>query len=168
ALPVVVFPSSFLVIVVTFLGMTLIAFGTALERWRKSAVMVLIGALFAGGVLTALSIQRGAWNETLLVLVYASIAYFSLAYMKKKWLDVRTASHLSEMRTSSTLRIWDAEMEVEVFVDSGNACMEPLSGSPVHFVSFQAVEEHIPNILRKPLLEWDPSQTKSLSDFPDP
>ncbi|MFS0574339.1 sigma-E processing peptidase SpoIIGA [Sporosarcina sp. 179-K 3D1 HS] len=168
AFPVVVFPSSVLVIILSFFSMIICAFGAAAEKWKKSAVVALIGGLFAGGALTAIPIRLGTMNETMLVLIYASAAYVSLAYMKKKWLDVRTASQLSTMRASSTLRIWDAEMEVEVFVDSGNACMEPLSGTAVHFVSFQAVEAHVPEPLRKPLLEWDPSQTKSLAAFPDP
>lgn len=168
ALPVVVFPSSTFVIFLSFFGMTVCAFGTASEKWRRSASVALIGGLFAGGALTAIPIQFGTVNETLWVLAYASAAYVSLAYMRKKWLDIRTASQLADMRASSTLRIWGAEMEVEVFVDSGNACMEPLSGSPVHFVSFQAVQSHIPEPLRQPLLDWNPAQTGSLAEFPDP
>ena len=53
ALPVVIFPSSASVVVFSFICMTVCAFGKAFEPWKKSAAMVLIGAVFAGGLLTA-------------------------------------------------------------------------------------------------------------------
>ena len=65
------------------------------------------------------------------------------------------------------LSIWDAEVEVDVFIDSGNGCTEPLSGSPVHFVSLKVLEKHIPEDLMKPLLAWNPQGTPSMSEFPD-
>ena len=65
------------------------------------------------------------------------------------------------------LHIWDAEVEIDVFIDSGNGCTEPLSGAPVHFVSLKVLEKHIPEDLKKPLLAWDPQGTPSMSEFPD-
>ena len=44
------------------------------------------------------------------------------------------------LNASSTLHIWEAEIQIDVFVDSGNSCTEPLSGAPVHFVSLKVLE----------------------------
>ena len=41
ALPVVLFPSSIIAVILSFLGMTLYAFGKTFEPWKKSASMVL-------------------------------------------------------------------------------------------------------------------------------
>ena len=62
------------------------------------------------------------------VLAYAVVAYVSLYYMKKKWLDVRTARHISELTAVIyASNLWEAEIPIDVFVDSGNGCTEPLS-----------------------------------------
>lgn len=166
ALPVAIFPSSVAVVIGSFVCMTICAFGKNFEPWKKSALMVLIGAAFAGGVLTAFQFRFQAIGTTLTVLTYAVVAYVALYFMKKKWLDVRTFRRLSTLRASSTLSIWDADIKLEVYVDSGNSCTEPLSGAPVHFLSFKAVEAYIPADLSEALLAWDPQGTPSMAAFP--
>src|SRR6185437_5338375 len=91
----------------------------------------------------------------------------SLYFLKRKWLDVRTARHISELKASSILHIWGTDIPLDVFVDSGNSCTEPLSDLPVHFVSLKAVETHMPEDLMKPLFEWNPNDSPSLSEFPE-
>jgi stage II sporulation protein GA (sporulation sigma-E factor processing peptidase) len=167
ALPVVIFSSSATAVFFSFICMTVCAFGKNFGLWKKSAVMVLIGAVFAGGLLTAFQYRINLFSSSLNVLTYAVVAYVSLYFMKKKWLDVRTARHVSELRVSSVLNIWGAEVEIDVFVDSGNGCTEPLSGAPVHFVSFKVLERHIPKDLLKSLLAWDSNGVPSMSGFPD-
>lgn len=167
ALPVVILPSSASVVIISFICMTVCAFGKAFELWKKSAIIVLIGAVFAGGLLTVIQYRINIFSSPFTVLVYAVVAYVSLYFMRKKWLDVRTVRHVSELRASSVIHIWDAEIEIDVFVDSGNSCTEPLSGSPVHFVSLKVLEKHIPEDLMKPMLAWDPLGPPSMSAFPD-
>lgn len=167
AVPVVFFPSSAIAITLSFVGMTVIAFGRVFNIWRKSAIMVLIGAVFAGGILTAFQFRIDAFGSTVTVITYAIVAYLSLVFIKNKWLDVRVVRHLSELRSSSTLEIWGSNIEVDVFVDSGNSCTEPISGAPVHFVALNAVETHLPEELRQPLLTWDPTVSQSISAFPE-
>lgn len=167
ALPVTIFPSSAITVVLSFMGMTLCAFGKTFEPWKKSATMVIIGAVFAGGLLTAFHFRIQTFSASLNVLSYAVVAYVALYFMKKKWVDVRTVRHVSELKSSSVLRIWGKDIPIDVFVDSGNSCTEPLSGAPVHFVALKAVEKDIPNDLRESLLAWDPQSTPSLSAFPD-
>ncbi|WP_342509299.1 sigma-E processing peptidase SpoIIGA [Sporosarcina sp. FSL K6-2383] len=165
ALPVTIFSSSAVAVVLSFIGMTYCAFGKAFEPWKKSATMVLIGAVFAGGLLTAFHFRIPTINSSLNVLSYAVVAYVALYFMKKKWLDVRTARHVSELKSSSVLQIWEKSIPMDVFIDSGNSCTEPLSGAPVHFVALKAVEEYMPDDLKEPLLTWD--GTPSLSEFPE-
>ncbi|KXH79906.1 sigma-E processing peptidase SpoIIGA [Sporosarcina sp. HYO08] len=167
SIPVTIFQSSIIVLILSFFGMTLCAFGKAFEPWRKSATMVIIGAVFAGGLLTVFQFRVQTFNSAVTILTYAIIAYLSLHYMKKKWLDVRITQQLSSLHSSSILRVWGSNVQVNVFVDSGNSCTEPLSGAPVHFVSLKAVEKSIPENLRKPLLNWTPKGAASLSDFPE-
>ena len=57
ALPVTFFPSSVIAVIASFIAMTICAFGISFEPWKKSASVVLIGALFAGGMLTAFQYQ---------------------------------------------------------------------------------------------------------------
>ncbi|MBE1553549.1 sigma-E processing peptidase SpoIIGA [Sporosarcina limicola] len=166
SVPVTLFPTSFVAIIASFFGMTMSAFGKAFEPWRKSATMVVIGAVFAGGLLTALQFRINLTNSTLTVLSYALVAYVALFLMKRKWLDVRTARSVSSLRASSILRIWNSEIEVDVFVDSGNGCTEPLSGAPVHFVSFDKVLKYLPGDLVEPLLAWDHCGSPMMTKFP--
>lgn len=166
AIPVVFFPVSFWTILVAFISMTVVAFGKTFGPWRKSASMVLIGALFAGGLLTALQYNVRIFGGYQAVIIYAGIAYFALYLIKRKWLDVRTSQHVSELLANSTLHIWGREIPVTVFVDSGNSCTEPLSGYPVHFIALRTIEDFIPESLKQPLISWNP-QGPSLVDFPE-
>ena len=75
AVPVTIFPSSLIAVILSFFGMTIAAFGKAFMLWRKSATMVLIGAVFAGGLLTAFQYRIDTPSGNLTVLVYAVIAY---------------------------------------------------------------------------------------------
>lgn len=167
AVPVTFFPTSILAIVVSFIGMTVLAFGKAFDSWKNSAVMVLIGAVVAGGLLTAFQYRIPMPNSKIYILIYVAVAYIALYYMKKKWLDVRTVHRMSELAAESTLSIWGKEIQLSVFVDSGNSCTEPLSGAPVHFVSFGVLEDYIPSDLKESLLLWDPLGSASLTNFPE-
>jgi stage II sporulation protein GA (sporulation sigma-E factor processing peptidase) len=167
ALPVTIFPSSSIAVVLSFIGMTFCAYGKAFEPWRKSATMVLIGAVFAGGLLTAFHFRIQTVSTSFNVLAYAVVAYVALYFMNKKWLDVRTARSVSELKSSSVLRLWGKDIPLAVFVDSGNGCTEPLSGEPVHFVALKAVEAYLPTDLKESLLAWDSQNVTSLATFPD-
>ncbi len=167
AIPVTLYPASVIAIIISFLGMTACAFGKAFEHWKKSAGMVLVGAVFAGGLLTALQSRIHTPDSQAIILIYAVIAYISLYFMKKKWLDVRVARHVSAMTATSTLHVWAADIPLTVFVDSGNSCTEPLSGAPVHFVSARSLESFIPEELKGPLFSWNPQGRATLTGFPE-
>lgn len=166
ALPVTLFPASFIVVIVSFLVMTVYAFGRVFESWKKSASIVLVGALFAGGMLTAFQYRIHAIVGSYTVLTYAVLAYVSLYFFKKNWLDVRTVRRLSELSAKTNLQIWGENFRLDIFVDTGNSCTEPLSGAPVHFVALKAIENLMPDELKGPLMVWNPNESTSLSEFP--
>src|SRR4051812_20522405 len=78
AIPVTFFPSSIIAILFSFLCMTIYAFGVRMDQWKNSAVMVLIGAVVAGGLLTVLQNQLSTSSGSISILLYAAIAYTSL------------------------------------------------------------------------------------------
>ncbi|MBB4824012.1 stage II sporulation protein GA (sporulation sigma-E factor processing peptidase) [Sporosarcina luteola] len=166
ALPVTMFSSSIFSIIVSFFIMTYCAFGRAFEVWRKAVGIVLIGALFSGGLLTVYSAQAFAVPMHFSVLLSALIAYISLSIFKGKWLDVRVAKQLDAFSCRSTLRIWNQDIRLHVFIDTGNSCTEPMTGAPVHFVSYQAVKRYIPKELIGPLEQWNPNELANLQSFP--
>lgn len=167
AVPVVLFSMSIWTMTLTFIGMTLIAYGKAFTYWKRSASIALLGALFAGGLLTALQYQVQSFKGYKMVFLYSMIAYGALYFVKVKWQDVRTVQRVSDLTASSLLSIWEAHIPVKIFVDSGNNCTEPLSGKAVHFVSLHAVEDFIPPALKSFLLSWNPKSIPSTVDFPE-
>lgn len=166
AVPIVFFPSSWLVIVSTFIGMTVCAFGKKFLLWKRAVMIVLIAGVFAGGVLTLIKDRLVTQSGYKTTLVYATIAFISLYIFKEKWLDVRLVHRQSSLTASSILSIWGVEIPVNVFVDSGNNCTEPLSGAPVHFVSVRKVEAFIPESLKESLFSWDSEGSMTLAHFP--
>lgn len=166
AFPLVLFSSSWLVIICTFLAMTACAFGKKFLLWKRAVLIVLIAGVFAGGVLTLIKDRLLAQSGYKTTLVYAMIAFISLFIFKEKWLDVRLFQKQSSLTASSMLSIWGVDIPLNVFVDSGNNCTEPLSGAPVHFVSVRKVESIIPEELKVSLFSWDSKGSMTLAHFP--
>src|SRR5690606_36616251 len=78
AVPVSLFPSSPLAIVIAFLVMLICAFGLSFSSWGSPSLIVLIGALFAGGALTVFTDMFMLSNAKITVFVCALLAYLSL------------------------------------------------------------------------------------------
>lgn len=51
------------------------------------------------------------------------------------------------------------------FIDTGNQCIEPISGKPVHFLSYKAIHEQLPEHLKEALLLWNEQNPYELSMF---
>ncbi|MCM3710015.1 sigma-E processing peptidase SpoIIGA [Sporosarcina luteola] len=166
ALPVVVFPDSWIAIFVAFGVMIVCAFGISISSIGNPAVIVLIGALFAGGALTVFTDKFMFSDSKSTVFISALLAYVFLYLFKTKWLDVRVARQLSSYSVESVLSIWNETISIPSFIDTGNRCTEPLTGDPVHFVSFKSVERFMPEELKEPLLTWKTEEMPQLSTFP--
>ncbi len=167
AVPVVFFSVSIWTIILTFLCMTFIAYGKAFSHWRKFTSAALMGALFAGGLLTALQSQVKSLANYQAIFFSAGIAYIALYFIKNKWLDVRTAERVADLTTTSTLSLWGKEIPITVLVDSGNSCIEPLSGKAVHFISYRVVEPFLSEELKQFLLDWNPQEFSQITKAPD-
>lgn len=166
ALPVTFFPDSRLAIFIAFGVMIVCAFGLTIASLGSPAFIVLIGALFAGGALTVITEKFLFSDAKFTVFISALLAYIILYLLKTKWLDVRTARQLSSYSVATVLSIWNETVSIPSFIDTGNRCTEPLTGEPVHFVSFKFVERLIPEELRGPLVSWNAENMPQLSTFP--
>lgn len=166
ALTVTIFPDSRIAIFIAFGVMIICAFGISIASIGSPAVIVLIGALFAGGALTVFTDKFMFSNSKSTVFISALLAYIFLYLLKTKWLDVRVARQLSSYSVTSVLSIWNESISIPSFIDTGNRCTEPLTGEPVHFVSFKSVERFMPEELKKPLHTWKTEDMPQLSTFP--
>lgn len=166
ALPVTIFPDSWIAILIAFSVMIVCAFGISIASIGNPSVIVLIGAVFAGGALTVFTDKFMFSNSKFMVFISALLAYIFLYVLKTKWLDVRMARQLSSYSVESMLTIWNETISITSFIDTGNRCTEPLTGEPVHFVSFKSVERCMPENLKKPLLAWKTEEMPQLSAFP--
>ncbi|MCG7342790.1 sigma-E processing peptidase SpoIIGA [Sporosarcina sp. ACRSL] len=166
ALPVAIFPDSRIAIFIAFGLMIICAFGMSMSSIGNPAVIVLIGALFAGGALTVFTEKFMSSDSKATVFISALLAYLFLYLFKTKWMDVRVARRLSSFSVASELSIWNETISIPCFIDTGNRCIEPMSGDPVHFVSLKFVERSIPEDLKGPLLSCNTKEMPQLSVFP--
>lgn len=166
ALPVVVFQHTMISLLVALFAMLLTAFGGDKRYWQRGFVLVLIGALFAGGVLTAIQLKLQTTTALLPFALFALLAYVTLSLFRKKWIDVRTVHQVAPLLTQSTLSIWGKELSLSVFIDSGNSCVEPISGAPVHFISYSKIAPILPQNLMDPLRRWEHSASPTFEHFP--
>lgn len=166
AVAVVFVASNLFSLFITFIFMTIVAYGINLDRWKTMAMTALLGAVFAGGLLTALQTQLKLMASWTLV-IYAVIAYLLLLLLKQTLFTIKTAEQLSALAMSSQLTLWDKEIPLKVFIDSGNTCTEPLSGKAVHFLAFEAVESILPPTLKDFLVHWETKGKQSSSEFPE-
>lgn len=163
---VTVFPYSMLVMLLTFLGMTYVAFGQSVAKWKSSLATVLIAALFAGGLLTFVYSKLPVARTQPVLLFAVGLLYVSLYLLKIKWVDERTARKLTEYTVDTELVIWNAVIPLRSFIDTGNNCTEPLSGAPVHFVAFNSVRDCLPEDFTEALHAWRPAKSPDVSVFP--
>ncbi|EGQ27272.1 sigma-E processing peptidase SpoIIGA [Mammaliicoccus sciuri] len=163
---ITLFPYSVLAIIVTFLGMTYIAFGQTLSSWKSSVLAVLIAAFFAGGLLTLVYANVPTMQNNSLLLIAIGLTYLSLYIVKIKWLDTRKNTSLIRYTLDSVVQLWGQSIPLKVFIDTGNHCIEPISGAPVHFIGYQAVKEQLPADFSNALEKWKPDNSPDLSGFP--
>jgi len=152
----------------TFLGMTYIAFGQTFGSWKSSILAVLIATFFAGGLLTLIYAQISISANQSFLFVAIGLTYLSLYIVKHKWIDTRMMNKLMSFTLDSELMLWGQSIPLKVFIDTGNHCVEPLSGDPVHFIGYRAVKEQLPVDFALALESWNPAESPDLACFPAP
>ncbi|PIC71731.1 hypothetical protein CSV75_06740 [Sporosarcina sp. P18a] len=163
---ITLFPYSLLAMIFTFLGMTYIAFGQTFSSWKSSILAVLIAAFFAGGMLTLIYAQISVSVNQSFLFVAIGLTYLSLYIVKHKWIDTRMMNKLMSFTLDSELNLWGQSIPLKVFIDTGNHCVEPLSGDPVHFIGFSAIKEQLPVDFASALVSWNPEKSPDLASFP--
>lgn len=163
---ITLFPYSLLAMIFTFLGMTYIAFGQTFSSWKSSILAVLIAAFFAGGMLTLIYAQISVSVNQSFLFVAIGLTYLSLYIVKHKWIDTRMMNKLMSFTLDSELNLWGHSIPLKVFIDTGNHCVEPLSGDPVHFIGYQAIKDQLPGDFASALVSWNPEKSPDLASFP--
>ncbi|ARF18385.1 sigma-E processing peptidase SpoIIGA [Sporosarcina ureae] len=163
---ITLFPYSVPAMIFTFLGMTYIAFGQTFGSWKNSILAVLIASFFAGGMLTLVYAHISSSVNQSFLFVAIGLTYLSLYIVKHKWIDTRMMNKLMSFTLDSELSLWGISIPLKVFIDTGNHCVEPLSGDPVHFIGYSAVKEQLPVDFASALESWNPEKSPDLAVFP--
>jgi len=165
---IVLFGGSFISIIVTFIGMTTLAFGFNRSKWFLAATNTLIGALFAGGLLTVIQplLAKASWYVVLVIA--GSVLAISLAGIRKNWFRVNLTAIKDSYMGQVTIRLFQQEFQLTSYSDTGNHCIEPLSGNPVHFISAEKMKSYIPTELWQYLYTFEGNTTETMKDIPLP
>ncbi|RSK36895.1 hypothetical protein EJA12_00780 [Bhargavaea beijingensis] len=166
ACPVVLFGGAFIPTAAAFLAMITIAFGLHRNAALKGAGATLAAALFAGGLLTVLNPSEFGLGGTAAVFTSCLFASGGLHILAIRWRGAEDDMVAADYRVGTELELFGSRIPVSAFADSGNACTEPLSGAPVHFIAYRSVKEQLPKDIRTALENLPKEGVPDLSAFP--
>lgn len=164
---IVIFGHHFLMMVLSFVLMITIAFGFQIRKWWKAALMCFAAALFAGGLFTAFD---PLWKNTsvfILIIISAVVATTGLFFLKNRILVVKGDTLQQSLLQVCELKLGEMIVSLKCFIDTGNTTVEPLTGKPVHFVRYRAIEHFLPKNLKMALFQWDVKEPYELNMFPE-
>lgn len=153
-------------IIGTFICMILIAFGFNRANWLLAASNCIIAALFAGGLLTLIQPWLKLVNSYVVFAILIVALLGSLSGVYKNWFRINLKGVKEMYRSKVKLLIFGNEIVLESYTDTGNQCMETLSGKPVHFVSSKKIVSVIPPKLWTFLNDFDGSNPAQISEVP--
>jgi stage II sporulation protein GA (sporulation sigma-E factor processing peptidase) len=163
---IVLFGGGFVSIVITFIIMIAIAFGIRRSNWILAASNCLIGSLFAGGLLTVIQPLVSSANWFTLLAIGGVVLLASLSGVYKNWFTINMKAVKESYISQVTLQLFSKDVTLSCFTDTGNQCIEALSGKPVHFVSSAKVEPYIPLNLWSYLLNFDGKDPTQFQQVP--
>lgn len=164
---IVIFGHHFLMMVLSFALMITIAFGFQIRKLWKAALMCFAAALFAGGLFTAFD---PLWKNTsvfTLVIISAVVASTGLFFLKNRILVVKGDTLQQNLLQVCELKFGEMIVSLKCFIDTGNTTVEPLTGKPVHFVRYRAIEHFLPENLKEALFQWDVKEPYEFNMFPE-
>lgn len=158
-------PSFFMSSLLSFIVLIGCAFSFKISSFKAQGSWVIIATLLVGGLLTALqSIMVEATLSSYFVLTFF-IGFLSLIFVRKGWqLKVLETIKQSYERTCE-IELFEQQLIVTAYIDTGNECVEPISRKPVHFISYPAVESYLPKAIKEALLQWQQHTPSNLSLF---
>lgn len=165
ALLTVIFPPTFWSLIISFICLLGIAFS-----WRWSTLVIqgswlLVGTLLVGGFLTLLQPLFFRQSSTLVLILLIFLASCLLFIVSKGWQRKLLGAAQQAYMTTCEFLVDEMKLSVRAYIDTGNECREPLSGAPVHFLSFQSVRERMPEDFCLALQQWQASDPTNLTMF---
>lgn len=152
---IVVLGGGFLSITITFIVMIITAFGFKRSNFMLAASNCLIGSLFAGGLLTVIQPVFKSANWFTLLAIGGAVLLVSLTGVYKNWFRINMKAVKESYISQVTFQLFGHDVILSSYTDTGNQCIEALSGKPVHFVSSAKVESYIPEDLWNYLIHFD-------------
>ncbi|MET1013583.1 MAG: sigma-E processing peptidase SpoIIGA [Paenisporosarcina sp.] len=153
-------------IIGTFICMIVMAFGFNRSNWLLAATNCIIAALFAGGLLTIMQPWLKLANSYVVFALLIVALLGSLSGVYRNWFRINLKGVKELYRSKIKLIIFGKEIILESYTDTGNQCMESLSGKPVHFVSSKKLMSVIPPTLWTFLIEFDGSDPSQMTKVP--
>jgi len=151
--------------ILSFILLIGIAFHFKIRSFQKQGPIVLTATIVIGGLLTALQPFLKNLSSTHFIMICFLLAVLNLIAFYKQWGFVKLERLSGQFVFDTTLTIFGAKIPLSAFVDTGNQAIEPLSGKPVHFVSYTALRPHLPSAFRESLMEWQEKDPYNVSMF---
>lgn len=161
-----VFYHSFLGALFSFIVLIGLAFSFRIQSLIKQGTVLLISTFFLGGVLTSLLPFLLKRSDLTYFILCTSIAFLSLTMIHSKWRNMVQMKVQQSFVVDCKLILFQNTYLLRGFIDTGNECIEPLSGKPVHFLSYNAVANQLPTDFHDALLKWDDRNPYQLTMFP--
>ena len=154
-----------LMTILSFILLIGIAFRFKIRSFQKQGPIVLTATIIIGGLLTALQPYLKNLSAVHFIIICLLLAVGNLVAFYKQWGFVKLERLSGQFVFDTNLKIFDITIPLSAFVDTGNQAIEPLSGKPVHFVSYAALRSHLPEAFCKSLLEWQETDPYNVSMF---
>ncbi|MEG0448558.1 MAG: sigma-E processing peptidase SpoIIGA [Lysinibacillus sp.] len=142
-----------------------LAFDFKFSSFRKQGPIVVIATVAVGGLLTAIQPYLKSLSLKQFFIICIVLAICLLVVFAKQWHFVKKEQISNQFVRETNLTIFNTVIPLKAFIDSGNQCQEPMSGKPVHFISYEAVRKHLPENLEKSLSEWQQAEPYNVSMF---
>ena len=165
AMVAVFFFGNILMMFVSFIVLVGIAFSFKWKIFYEHSKWIVIGTLLAGGLLTAIQPFLHASSFFVYIFICFGIVCISLIVMRKGWFQKLQHMAQSQYVTNCKVELFENELELVTYIDTGNECTEPLSQAPVHFISFKAVQSMVPSDFQQCLLAWNEKEPYALTMF---
>ncbi|MEK9197689.1 sigma-E processing peptidase SpoIIGA [Ureibacillus sp. 179-F W5.1 NHS] len=152
--------------VLSFIVLIGLAFSFRLQSLLKQGTVLFITTFFLGGVLTSLLPFLLNQSEVAFFILCIAIAFLSLTTIHTKWRNMMQEKIQHSFVVDCDLELFKKTYRLKGFIDTGNECIEPISGKPVHFLSYTAISKELPSDFQEALLTWDDKNPYQLKMFP--
>lgn len=161
-----IFHHSLLGTIISFILLIGLAFSFRIDTLLKQGTVLFLATFFLGGLLTSLLPFLLKQSSITFFLLCVSISFLSLHAIHSKWKNIMQSKLQQSFVVDCILTFLGKTFHLKGFIDTGNECIEPLSGKPVHFLSYKALEKQLPKQLKEGLIKWNEKNPYELSMFP--